>query len=248
MRKVIGALLVWLGFAGAAVAAPCASSNSWQIQSSGTSVPIASHDDGTSTGICESRQDLDQLGGVSLGGATTWGTAPTGEAVFGANVDVLNTPTVLQGGAPWSVSQSGTWTVQPGNTPNTSPWLVTQVPATNSGYTSYFLSGGSLASTNSNSIKTSAGLVHSITVVNGTTTVAFLRMYNTASAPTCSSSNGVVHDYLIGAASAVNVANGLAITPDENYSTGIGFCLTGALGNSDTTNAPVGITVDVSFK
>ena len=44
---------------------------------------------------------------------------------FPSGFSVTNTPTVNQGGAPWSVSQSGTWTVQPGNTANSTAWLVT---------------------------------------------------------------------------------------------------------------------------
>lgn len=39
-------------------------------------------------------------------------------------VDVVNTPSVAQSGT-WNVGQTGTWTVQPGNTANTTAWLVT---------------------------------------------------------------------------------------------------------------------------
>ena len=62
-------------------------------------------------------------------------------------VDASGRVTVLQGTSPWVVSnggtfavqaaQSGTWTVQPGNTANTTAWLVTGTggtfPATQSG-------------------------------------------------------------------------------------------------------------------
>lgn len=70
---------------------------------------------------------------VKVGGVfnTTQPTVTTGQTVdaqatargaliVATGVDNL---TVQQGGAPWSVSQSGTWTVQPGNTANTTPWL-----------------------------------------------------------------------------------------------------------------------------
>ena len=69
-----------------------------------------------------------QLNGVALGSPSNYGTAPGAVAVQGVNAFVTNTP---------SVAQSGTWTVQPGNTANTTPWLVTGTggtfPATESG-------------------------------------------------------------------------------------------------------------------
>ena len=54
----------------------------------------------------------------------------SGTVSVAAPVTVDGTVTANQGGAPWSVSQSGTWTVQPGNTANTTPWLTTDTPRT----------------------------------------------------------------------------------------------------------------------
>jgi hypothetical protein len=58
------------------------------------------------------------IGAVNQAGSWTI-TANAGSGTFG----VSGTVTANQGGA-WSVGQSGTWTVQPGNTANTTPWLV----------------------------------------------------------------------------------------------------------------------------
>lgn len=55
-----------------------------------------------------------QWGGSTLGAMANYGTSPGAVAVPGVNAFVTNTP---------AVSQSGTWTVQPGNTANTTPWL-----------------------------------------------------------------------------------------------------------------------------
>uniref|UniRef100_UPI001957667D hypothetical protein n=1 Tax=Fusobacterium mortiferum TaxID=850 RepID=UPI001957667D len=38
-------------------------------------------------------------------------------------------------------SQSGTWTVQPGNTANTTAWLTQNTPATSGGLTTFMASG-----------------------------------------------------------------------------------------------------------
>lgn len=61
-------------------------------------------------------ENLTQLNSVALGSPSNYGTSPGAVAVAGVNAFITNTP---------SVSQSGTWTVQPGNTANTTPWLVT---------------------------------------------------------------------------------------------------------------------------
>lgn len=74
---------------------------------------------------------------------TNWdrmrGTLTDGMLVnLGANNDVTVTGSVAVTGTFWqatqpvsgtvAATQSGTWTVQPGNTPNTSPWLTTDTP------------------------------------------------------------------------------------------------------------------------
>jgi hypothetical protein len=64
--------------------------------------------------------NMTQWAGGTLGAMANYGTSPGAVLVPGANVFMTNTP---------PVSQSGTWTVQPGNTPNTTPWAfnLTQV-------------------------------------------------------------------------------------------------------------------------
>lgn len=73
-------------------------------------------------------QNLTQVNSVALGSPSNYGTSPGAVSVMGVNAFVTNTP---------SVAQSGTWTVQPGNTANSTAWLVTGTggtfPATQSG-------------------------------------------------------------------------------------------------------------------
>lgn len=76
-------------------------------------------------------------------------------------------------------AQSGTWTVQPGNTQNTTAWLVTQVPAT---------SGGLLVfrsldlDETEEEVKGSAGQVYGVWFTNTATTTRWLKFYNATAA------------------------------------------------------------------
>lgn len=58
---------------------------------------------------------------------TIAGSAPGTAGTPSANVVSVQG---VSGGTALPASQSGTWTVQPGNTPNTTPWLVTETAST----------------------------------------------------------------------------------------------------------------------
>jgi hypothetical protein len=185
-------------------------------------------------------------------------------------------------------AQSGTWTVQPGNTANTTAWkvdgsAVTQpvslasVPShavTNAGtfaVQATLQAGSALAgevapvttatttdaaatcyatssaSTNATNCKGSAGNIYGVYLINTTTTNYFLRLYNTSSSPTCSSSTGFIETIpALGAA-----ANGGGISRmqvAQAFSTGISFCLTGGGSSTDNTNAATGVYVTILYK
>lgn len=74
-------------------------------------------------------------------------------------------------------SQSGTWTVQPGNTANTTPWLVQNVPGTTGGLTKY---RNTALSNTATAVKASAGGLYYIHVYNSNTTDCFLQIYDAA--------------------------------------------------------------------
>lgn len=193
-------------------------------------------------------------------------------------------------------AQSGTWTVQPGNTANTTAWkvdgsAVTQPisgtvtanagsgtlavsvasvpshPVTNAGTfavqisgedtpvatatttnaaTTYFLT--SAASTNSTSVKGSAGNLYAIHITNTTTTNYFLRLYNASSAPTCSSATGFIESIPALGASANGGVNGRTNGVPQAFSTGIAFCLTGGGASTDNTNAATGVYLTLVYK
>lgn len=75
--------------------------------------------------------------------------------------------------------QSGTWTVQPGNTANTTPWLVTPAAGTTGGY-----SFNNITTATTTTVKSGAGTLHSI-ITNTTAASATVTIYdNTAGSGT----------------------------------------------------------------
>jgi hypothetical protein len=176
--------------------------------------------------------NLSQLGGTAI--AMNTGTRSAGtQRVTIATDDVV------------PASQSGTWTVQPGNTANTTPWLMSQTPATSGGASTCVVQ--SAASTNATNCKASAGQLYGYDLVNTTATLYYLRLYNLSSSPTCSSATGFIRTIPIPAS-----ATGAGLTRDiavgEAYGTGIGFCLTGGGTSTDNTNAATGVYITLHYK
>jgi len=125
-------------------------------------------------------------------------------------------------------SQSGTWTLQPGNTANTTPWLVSTRPATTGGLSKFHLV--SAATTNATNVKASAGQVYGIVAFNLNASARYLKFHNTAGTPTAGT--GVTDTYLIpgntaGAGLVINFNNGIA------FSTGIGITLVTGITDAD---------------
>jgi hypothetical protein len=104
----------------------------------------------------------------------------------------------------------------------------------------------SAASNNSTNVKNAAGVLLNVTIVNTTTTAGDFRVYNTASAPTCSSATGVVWNVPI---PANTTAAGIVIPiPGGMYlGTGISFCYTGANADNDNTNAVTGVNINLLY-
>lgn len=102
-------------------------------------------------------------------------------------------------------------------------------PSTNSGATTFTLV--SAATTNATSVKASAGTLLMLSATNNSATVAFLKLYNKASAPTVGTDTPVL-TFMLPANGGTNVAipaTGL------NFSTGIAYALTALATTADTT-------------
>lgn len=142
------------------------------------------------------------------------------------------------------VSESGTWTVQPGNTPNSTAWLVTDTPSASGGLSKFHLVGA--ATDNATNVKASAGQVYAITAFNLNAAARYLKFHNTSGTPTAGS--GVTDAYLIpgntaGAGLAINIDKGIA------FSTGIGITLvTGITDASTTAIGASEVVINVYYK
>lgn len=204
-------------------------------------------DSGTLT-TCSTVTNLSQLGGVAI--AMNTGVRSTGtQRVTIATDDVV------------PASQSGTWTVQPGNTANTTAWkvdgsavtqpvslasvpshAVTVASATTGGFTPYNLISAN--TTNATNVKASSGTVYLLTAMNNAATICYLKVYNKASAPTVGSDTPVLI-LMLPATGGVSVPLppiGIA------FGTGISFALTTNLVNSDTTAVAANqVTVNLGY-
>jgi hypothetical protein len=101
----------------------------------------------------------------------------------------------------------------------------------------------SAATTNATSCKAAAGNLYGYDLINTTTTLYYLRLYNLATAPTCSSATGFIRSIPSPPASSAGSAGGVIrqfVIP-VHYGTGIAFCLTSGSGSTDNNAAAVGI-------
>ncbi len=163
--------------------------------------------------------NLSQLGGVAIAMGTGVRSAGT-QRVTIATDDVV------------PVSQSGTWTVQPGNTANTTAWLVSDRPATAGGLSmSSFLSTAAVQST---AIKASAGQVYSMEFFNIGSTPMYVRLYNQTTAPGSGDGANIVWRGMIPGNTA---GAGFVKTWDKGleFSTGIGMRCSGGIADNDAT-------------
>ena len=108
-------------------------------------------------------------------------------------------------------SQSGTWTVQPGNTANATPWLVTDTPATSGGLSQSSFVGA--ASNNKTAVKASAGQLYFISVQNLAATPVYLKVFDKTSANVTAGTTACDYQFMIpgntaGAGVVLNIDKG----------------------------------------
>lgn len=135
-----------------------------------------------------------------------------------------------------AVTNAGTFAVQ-----------AAPAPGTTGGLASYVLEPA--ASDNHANIKNGAGQVYHITAFNNSATINYLRLYNAGTGFNgCNSATNLVWEGHIPANTSdagfvEDISQGLA------FSTGISICVTGAYGQTSTTNATASaISINVLFK
>lgn len=161
--------------------------------------------------------NLAQLGGAAVAMGTGLRSAGT-QRVTVATDDVV------------PAAQSGTWTVQPGNTANSTAWLVSDVASTTGGYTPNKLI--SAATTNATVIKASAGTLGYVQASNINAAARYLKFYNKATTPTVGT-DVPVHVWLIPGNTAGAGTNIPIPSEGVNFSAGISFALTAGAADSD---------------
>lgn len=189
---------------------------------------------------------------ISVQGVASGTVLPANVSQIAGTTPALNTGTRSAGTLRVTVatddvvpaSQNGTWTVQPGNTANTTPWLVTDTPAASGGLSKFHLV--SAASTNATNVKASAGQVFCITAFNLNASPRYLKFHNTSGTPTAGS--GVTDTYMIpgnavGAGVVINIDKGVA------FATGIGISIVTGITDADATAVAASeIVVNIYYK
>lgn len=116
----------------------------------------------------------------------------------------------------------------------TTPVPITATACTLAGYQS-------AASTNATNVKASAGTYCGGLAINTTASLYYLRLYDLAAAPTCSSATGFVVSIPIPASTTGN-GTSLNLGPyGAAFSAGIGFCLTASGTSTANDNAATGV-------
>lgn len=190
-------------------------------------------------------------------GASTAAKQPALGTAGSSSTDVISVQGIAAGTA-LPASQSGTWTVQPGNTANTTAWkvdgsAVTQPISGNAGILPLTSGGLSISSaimasgTNATSVKASAGQLYSAQVTNNSANIGYLKFYNTAGTPTAGSGTPVLRIMVPGNSSGSGIVfqavTGIA------FGTGIGYTFTGAIADNDTTSvAANAFIVNLEYK
>lgn len=134
-----------------------------------------------------------------------------------------------------TVTQSGTWTVQPGNTANTTPWLATQTPATSGGLSIY---SGSIGAT-ATSVKGSAGQVYGWYIYNSNASAVYVQVFNVVSGSVTLGTTSPTFSLGIPASSGANVSfdSGIAM----------GTAITVAVTTTRSGSTGPGSTVDLNI-
>jgi hypothetical protein len=98
-------------------------------------------------------------------------------------------------------------------------------------------------------VSTGAHTLYTLNLTGLNTTAAYVRVYDTATAPTCSSATGAVHSFLVlGSATAQGGLNYPLPAQGEAYANGLAFCITGGAADTDNTSAVAGVIVNGTYK
>lgn len=201
---------------------------------------------------------ITQWNNVALGSPTTWGSAPAGAVVIGANTNVLasvlptnaavetggNLATIAAGLAP--LGQQTMANSPSVNIASDQSAVAVKVTGQTTGGNS---TSGAIAPNNTTAVvvKSSAGTLYGVQVYGIGSVPAYLKIYNATSA-TCGSGTPVKRLMIPAAATAAN-GGGSNVSFGSTgvaFSTGITYCVTTGITDADTT-APAASTYLVNL-
>ncbi len=196
------------------------------------------------TGVVGLNAGANTIGNVGL----VAGAASVGTVGLNAGTNLVGKVGIDQTtpGTTNAVAQNGTWTVQPGNTPNTTPWLTQNVPQATGGMSvkSFIVANNTTSfAVDTTAARTLYGIA-AFSISN--TAPAFVKLFNTAQGSvTCGTTTPV--DRMVIPANQSQGAGFIWSAPlGVAYGTAITACVTGGLADNDTT-APAASTFLVSF-
>lgn len=123
-------------------------------------------------------------------------------------------------------------------------WPVTPVAGAAGGGTKYHLAGLTASGTNSTSVVAGSHALYRLTATNPTVTGGWLRLYDSATAPTCSSATNAADPYWVPPSGGINITDPVGVS----FSNGIAFCFTGGGTDTDNTNGPAGVSISMNYK
>lgn len=182
---------------------------------------------------------IDQTTPGTTNGVQVNAALPAGANVIGhVIVDTTSTTAVTQ-----ATAANLNATVQPGNTANTTPWLMQTVGQATGGISVF--SKQVANNTTSFAVDASAGTLYGIYGQANSATIAYIKLYNAAQGSvTCGSGTPV--DRVMIPASTSGAGFILPIGVGVAYSTAITACVTTGFADNDTT-APAANAYQISF-
>lgn len=183
-------------------------------------------------------------GGNTIGGVELVDSGGTNKAAISAAgaVKVDNSAVTQPVSGTVTANQGGTWTVQPGNTANTTPWLTQPVAGASGGSTpSHAISA---ATTNATNVKASAGLLYGLSISNTNAAARYFKLYDKATAPIVGTDTPKMTIQVPGNGTVIRAFPvGLA------FAAGIGYAATGAITDGDTTAIGLNdLSMDLDYK
>jgi hypothetical protein len=190
--------------------------------------PITQDQNGNLRVIIDSTIPVDVAGTIAATQSGAWNVGLNAGTNNIGDVDVLSLPSIPAGTNNIGDVDVLSLPALPAGTNE----IGTVIPSTAGlGLSNYSLIAAN--TTNATSVKAAAGSLYELSVYNNSSTIAYLKLYDSASAPTCGSGTPVAR-YLIPGASTGGAGSNVNIGVGKSFASGIAFCITTGIADADT--------------